>query len=107
MIFPFESYNQWWTHPFQSPEDFEFAALLLRLCSYSAQFHPRITLLTLFKERPYSSSVSNAMQQPFCRTSMFEKTSGDVQNQSFCDHLHTAASDDDHSNRTTGGTVIF
>lgn len=35
-----ERYNAWWSHPCRSVEDVEFAALLLRLCSYTAQFLP-------------------------------------------------------------------
>ena len=43
MVYPttfIERYNQWWSGTCQSVEDLEFAALLLRLCSYSAQFLP-------------------------------------------------------------------
>ena len=43
MVYPttfLERYNEWWSHPCQSVDDLEFAALLLRLCSYSAQFLP-------------------------------------------------------------------
>lgn len=35
-----DRYNEWWSHPCQSVDDLEFAVLLLRLCSYSAQFLP-------------------------------------------------------------------
>ncbi|KAL9583276.1 MAG: hypothetical protein Q9212_002799 [Teloschistes hypoglaucus] len=35
-----EKYNDWWSHPCRTVEDVEFAALLLRLCSYAAQFLP-------------------------------------------------------------------
>ena len=35
-----ERYNLWWSQPCQSVDDLEFAVLLLRLCSYSAQFLP-------------------------------------------------------------------
>ncbi|KAL9001252.1 MAG: hypothetical protein Q9188_005505 [Gyalolechia gomerana] len=35
-----ERYNDWWSHPCRSVDDVEFAALLLRLCSYTAQFLP-------------------------------------------------------------------
>lgn len=43
MIYPVtftERYNEWWSRSCQNLEDLEFAALLLRLCSYSAQFLP-------------------------------------------------------------------
>lgn len=43
MIYPatfIERYNEWWSGTCQSVEYLEFAALLLRLCSYSAQFLP-------------------------------------------------------------------
>lgn len=46
MIYPttfLERYNQWWSQPCRTLEDLEFAALLLRLCSYSAQFLPSKT----------------------------------------------------------------
>ncbi|KAI4246683.1 MAG: hypothetical protein LQ352_006330 [Teloschistes flavicans] len=35
-----EKYNDWWSHACRTMEDVEFAALLLRLCSYAAQFLP-------------------------------------------------------------------
>ncbi|KAL8729313.1 MAG: hypothetical protein Q9166_004810 [cf. Caloplaca sp. 2 TL-2023] len=35
-----ERYDDWWSHPCRNAEDVEFAALLLRLCSYTAQFLP-------------------------------------------------------------------
>ncbi len=35
-----ERYNAWWAGPCQSVADLQFAALLLRLCSYTAQFLP-------------------------------------------------------------------
>ncbi|KAL9023226.1 MAG: hypothetical protein Q9180_008324 [Flavoplaca navasiana] len=35
-----ERYDAWWSHPCRIVEDVEFAALLLRLCSYTAQFLP-------------------------------------------------------------------
>ena len=35
-----DRYNEWWSHSCQSVDDLEFAALLVRLCSYSAQFLP-------------------------------------------------------------------
>lgn len=43
MVYPttfIERYNAWWSGTCQSVDDLEFAALLLRLCSYSAQFLP-------------------------------------------------------------------
>lgn len=43
MIYPttfLENYNDWWSHSCQSMDDVEFAALILRLCSYSAQSLP-------------------------------------------------------------------
>ena len=43
MVYPttfLERYNEWWSRPCQSVDDLEYAALLLRLCSYSAQFLP-------------------------------------------------------------------
>ena len=43
MVYPttfIERYNSWWSGSCQSVDDLEFAALLLRLCSYSAQFLP-------------------------------------------------------------------
>lgn len=46
MIYPttfLERYNRWWSQPCRTLEDLEFAALLLRLCSYSAQFLPSKT----------------------------------------------------------------
>ncbi len=33
-------YNEWWAGPCQSVDDIQFATLLLRLCSYTAQFLP-------------------------------------------------------------------
>ncbi|KAL8750034.1 MAG: hypothetical protein Q9199_007323, partial [Rusavskia elegans] len=33
-------YDDWWSHPCRNVQDVEFAALLLRLCSYTAQFLP-------------------------------------------------------------------
>ncbi|KAL8649063.1 MAG: hypothetical protein Q9226_005737 [Calogaya cf. arnoldii] len=35
-----ERYDDWWSHPCRNVLDVEFAALLLRLCSYTAQFLP-------------------------------------------------------------------
>ena len=35
-----ERYNEWWTRSCQSGGDIQFATLLLRLCSYTAQFLP-------------------------------------------------------------------
>ena len=35
-----ERYNEWWAAPCQSVDDIQFATLLLRLCSYTAQFLP-------------------------------------------------------------------
>ncbi|KAL8778500.1 MAG: hypothetical protein Q9213_007391 [Squamulea squamosa] len=35
-----ERYDDWWSHPCRNVQDVEFAALLLRLCSYTAQFLP-------------------------------------------------------------------
>ncbi|KAL8813214.1 MAG: hypothetical protein Q9200_000443 [Gallowayella weberi] len=35
-----ERYDDWWSHPCRNAHDVEFAALLLRLCSYTAQFLP-------------------------------------------------------------------
>lgn len=35
-----EKYNDWWSHTCRTVEDVEFAALLLQLCSYAAQFLP-------------------------------------------------------------------
>ncbi|KAL8976871.1 MAG: hypothetical protein Q9205_007215 [Flavoplaca limonia] len=35
-----ERYEAWWSHPCRIVEDVEFAALLFRLCSYTAQFLP-------------------------------------------------------------------
>lgn len=35
-----DRYNEWWSRPYQSVDNLEFAVLLLRLCSYSAQFLP-------------------------------------------------------------------
>ena len=43
MVYPTtftERYNEWWARPCQSVDDVEFATLLLRLCSYTAQFLP-------------------------------------------------------------------
>lgn len=43
MVYPttfLERYNEWWSRPCRSVDDLEFAALLVRLCSYSAQFLP-------------------------------------------------------------------
>lgn len=43
MVYPTtftERYNEWWAGPCQSVDDIEFATLLLRLCSYTAQFLP-------------------------------------------------------------------
>lgn len=35
-----ERYDDWWSHPCRNVQDVEFAALLLQLCSYTAQFLP-------------------------------------------------------------------
>ncbi|KAL8734241.1 MAG: hypothetical protein Q9181_003287 [Wetmoreana brouardii] len=35
-----EQYNDWWSHAPRTAQEVEFAALLLRLCSYTAQFLP-------------------------------------------------------------------
>ncbi|KAI4288263.1 MAG: hypothetical protein L6R35_002474 [Caloplaca aegaea] len=35
-----ERYDAWWSHPCRIVEDVELAALILRLCSYTAQFLP-------------------------------------------------------------------
>ena len=46
MVYPItflERYDEWWSHPYQSVDDLEYAALLLRLCPYSAQFLPSQT----------------------------------------------------------------
>ncbi len=43
MVYPTdftERYNEWWAGPCQSVDDIQFATLLLRLCSYTAQFLP-------------------------------------------------------------------
>lgn len=43
MVYPTtftERYNEWWAGPCQSVDDIEFATLLLRLRSYTAQFLP-------------------------------------------------------------------
>ena len=43
MVYPTtftQRYNEWWAGPCRSVEDIQFAALLLRLCSYTAQFLP-------------------------------------------------------------------
>ncbi len=43
MVYPTtftERYNEWWATPCQSVDDIQFATLLLRLCSYTAQFLP-------------------------------------------------------------------
>ena len=43
MVYPTtftERYNEWWAGPCQSFDDIQFATLLLRLCSYTAQFLP-------------------------------------------------------------------
>lgn len=46
MVYPttfMERYNEWWDEPCQSIDDIQFATLLLRLCSYTAQFLPSQT----------------------------------------------------------------
>ena len=43
MVYPTtftERYNEWWAGPCKTVDDIQFATLLLRLCSYSAQFLP-------------------------------------------------------------------
>lgn len=43
MVYPttfIQRYDKWWSSPYQTVDDLQFAALLLRICAYSAQFLP-------------------------------------------------------------------